>query len=47
MVVAAIVVVVLVASSVLDYVFLDTVPGRTALYGLLAVGLSWLGWICH
>ncbi len=43
MVVAAIVVIVLVASSVLDYVFLDTVPGRTALYGLLAVGLVALG----
>ena len=41
--VTAIVVIVLVASSVLDYVFLDTIPGRTALYGLLAVGLIALG----
>jgi RsiW-degrading membrane proteinase PrsW (M82 family) len=38
-VVAVIVVVVLVASSILDYVFLDTIPARTALYGLLAVAL--------
>jgi RsiW-degrading membrane proteinase PrsW (M82 family) len=41
--VTAIVVIVLVASSVLDYIFLDTIPGRTALYGLLAVGLVVLG----
>jgi protease PrsW len=41
--VTSIVVIVLVASSVLDYVFLDTIPGRTALYGLLAVGLVALG----
>ena len=41
--VTGIVVIVLVASSVLDYVFLDSVPGRTALYGLLAVGLVTLG----
>jgi RsiW-degrading membrane proteinase PrsW (M82 family) len=43
LVVIAIVVLVVVASSVLDYVFLDTIPGRTALYGLLAVGLVVLG----
>ncbi|HVC77004.1 MAG TPA: PrsW family intramembrane metalloprotease [Candidatus Micrarchaeaceae archaeon] len=43
LVVVAIVVIVIVASSVLDYVFLDTIPGRTALYGLLAVGLVTLG----
>jgi protease PrsW len=41
--VAAIVLVVLVASSILDYVYLDTIPGRTALYGLLAVALVALG----
>jgi RsiW-degrading membrane proteinase PrsW (M82 family) len=41
--VATIVVIVLVASSVLDYVFLDSIPGRTALYGLLAVALVALG----
>jgi RsiW-degrading membrane proteinase PrsW (M82 family) len=41
--VAAIVVVVLVASSILDYVFLDTIPSRLALYGLLAVALVALG----
>jgi protease PrsW len=41
--VAVIVVIVLVASSILDYVFLDTIPARTALYGLLAVALVALG----
>ena len=41
--VATTVVIVLVASSILDYVFLDTIPGRTALYGLLAVALVALG----
>jgi RsiW-degrading membrane proteinase PrsW (M82 family) len=41
--VAAVVVVVLVASSILDYVYLDTIPARTALYGLLAVALVALG----
>jgi protease PrsW len=41
--VAAIVLVVLVASSILDYVYLDTIPSRTALYGLLAVALVALG----
>ena len=40
---AVIVLVVLVVSSVLDYVYLDTIPGRTALYGLLAVALVALG----
>ncbi|MDQ6877088.1 MAG: PrsW family intramembrane metalloprotease [Candidatus Dormibacteraeota bacterium] len=39
----AIVLVVLVASSILDYIYLDTIPGRTALYGLLAVALVALG----
>ena len=37
------VLVVLVVSSVLDYVYLDTIPGRTALYGLLTVALAALG----
>lgn len=41
--VAVVVVIVLVASSILDYVFLDTIPARTALYGLLAVALVALG----
>jgi RsiW-degrading membrane proteinase PrsW (M82 family) len=34
---------VLVASSILNYVYLDTVAGRTSLYGLLAVALTALG----
>ena len=34
--VSALVIVALIASSILNYVFLDTVPGRTSLYGLLA-----------
>jgi len=34
---------VLVASSILNYVYLDTVAGRTSLYGLLAVALIALG----
>ncbi len=38
-----VVLVVLVVSSILDYVYLDTIPGRTALYGLLAVALVALG----
>ena len=38
-----VVLVVLVVSSVLDYVYLDTIPGRTALYGLLTVALAALG----
>ena len=41
--VAAIVLVVLVASAILDYVYLDTIPGRTSLYGLVAVALVALG----
>lgn len=43
---AAIVVVVLLAligSSVLNYVYLDTIPGRVSLYGALAVALITLG----
>jgi RsiW-degrading membrane proteinase PrsW (M82 family) len=34
---------VLVASAILNYVYLDTVAGRTSLYGLLAVALIALG----
>ncbi len=41
--VAALVVVALVASSFLNYVYLDTIPGRASLYGLLAVALIALG----
>jgi protease PrsW len=41
--VAAVVVVALVASSFLNYVYLDTIPGRASLYGLLAVALIALG----
>src|SRR5207237_603478 len=40
---AALVVVALIVSSILNYVFLDTIPGRTSLYGLLAVALITLG----
>jgi len=40
---AALIVVALIASSILNYVFLDTIPGRTSLYGLLAVALITLG----
>jgi RsiW-degrading membrane proteinase PrsW (M82 family) len=39
----AVIVLALVASSVLNYVFLDTIPARTSLYGLLAVALIALG----
>jgi RsiW-degrading membrane proteinase PrsW (M82 family) len=41
--VAAVVVVTLIISSLLNYVYLDTIPGRTSLYGLLAVALISLG----
>jgi protease PrsW len=41
--VAAIVLVVLVASSILDYAYLDTIPSRISLYGLVAVALVALG----
>ena len=41
--VAAIVLLVLVASAILDYIYLDTIPGRTSLYGLVAVALVALG----
>jgi RsiW-degrading membrane proteinase PrsW (M82 family) len=41
--VATLVIIALIASSILNYVFLDTIPGRTSLYGLLAVALITLG----
>jgi RsiW-degrading membrane proteinase PrsW (M82 family) len=41
--IAALVVVALVASSVMNYVFLDAIPARASLYGLLAVALITLG----
>lgn len=41
--VAALVVVALVASSILNYVYLDTIPARASLYGLLAVASITLG----
>ena len=41
--VAALVVLALIASSILNYVYLDTIPGRASLYGLLAVALIALG----
>ncbi|MGH7762987.1 MAG: PrsW family intramembrane metalloprotease [Candidatus Dormibacteraceae bacterium] len=41
--IAAVVVAALVASSFLNYVYLDTIPGRASLYGLLAVALIALG----
>jgi len=41
--VAALVVIALGASSVLNYVYLDTIPGRASLYGLLAVALITMG----
>ena len=37
------VVVALIASSILNYVYLDTIPARASLYGLLAVALITLG----
>jgi len=41
--VAAVVSAVLVASSVLNYLYLDSIPGRASLYGLVAVALVALG----
>ena len=37
------VIVALIASSILNYVYLDTIPARASLYGLLAVALITLG----
>ena len=39
-VIAGILVIVMVANSFLDYAFLDTIAGRTSLFGLLAVALT-------
>ena len=41
--IATLVVVTLIASSILNYVYLDTIPARASLYGLLAVALITLG----
>ncbi len=41
--VAALVIVALAVSSILNYVYLDTIPGRASLYGLLAVATITLG----
>ncbi len=41
--IAALIVVALIASSVMNYVFLDTIPSRASLYGLLAVASIALG----
>ena len=38
-IIAGVVVLVMVANSLLDYAFLDTIPGRASLYGLIAVAL--------
>ena len=38
-VIAGVVVLVMVGNSLLDYVYLDTIPGRTSLFGLIAVAL--------
>src|SRR6266513_4772419 len=41
--IAALIILALVASSILNYVYLDTIPARASLYGLLAVALITLG----
>ena len=41
--IAALIVVALIASSVMNYFFLDEIPSRASLYGLLAVALITLG----
>jgi RsiW-degrading membrane proteinase PrsW (M82 family) len=41
--IAALVVFALIASSILNYVYLDSIPSRASLYGLLAVALITLG----
>jgi RsiW-degrading membrane proteinase PrsW (M82 family) len=41
--IAALVVLALIASSILNYVYLDSIPSRASLYGLLAVALITLG----
>jgi protease PrsW len=42
-VIAGLVVLVMVANSFLDYAYLDSIPGRTSLYGLIVVALVALG----
>ncbi|HLJ20019.1 MAG TPA: PrsW family glutamic-type intramembrane protease, partial [Stellaceae bacterium] len=39
-IITAVLVAVLIANSLLDYAFLDTIAGRTSLFGLLAVALT-------
>ena len=41
--IAGLVVLALIGSSILNYVYLDTIPGRASLYGLLAVALITFG----
>ena len=41
--VAGVVVIALIASSLMNYVYLESIPGRASLYGLLAVALVALG----
>ncbi len=41
--IVVVVVIALIGSSILNYVYLDTIPGRVSLYGLLAVALISLG----
>ncbi|TMF47899.1 MAG: hypothetical protein E6I21_14480, partial [Chloroflexi bacterium] len=41
--IAGLVVLALIGSSILNYVYLDTIPSRASLYGLLAVALITLG----
>jgi RsiW-degrading membrane proteinase PrsW (M82 family) len=44
--ISALIVLALVASSVMNYFFLDSIPGRASLYGLLAVALIAVGtWV--
>src|SRR5437773_11682179 len=42
-VIGAVVLLVVAGNSLLDYVFIDTIPGRATLYGLVAVALIALG----
>lgn len=41
--ITVVVILALIGSSILNYVYLDTIPGRVSLYGLLAVALITLG----
>ena len=42
-IIGAVVLLVVAGNSLLDYVFIDTIPGRATLYGLLAVALIAVG----